>query len=84
MFWPDYMIVALFAVIVGLVVFYGRRQARLLMSRGKTVPDTGGLQEIAAELRRSNDLLHKLVDGHEARIAALEEKSTGRKGGAKP
>ena len=45
---------------------------------------TASAPEIAAELRRSNDLLHKLVDGHEARIAALEEKSTGRKGGAKP
>ena len=30
MVWPNYMIVALFAVIVGLVVVYGRAQARAL------------------------------------------------------
>ena len=38
MFWPDYIVVLLFAVIVALVIYFGRQQARefLIRNIGRT------------------------------------------------
>ena len=75
MFWPDYIVVLLFAVIVALVVYFGRQQARSLLTgtaRTKAASDPQ-VSELLAELKRMNDTLERLAASHEARIAALEE-----------
>lgn len=78
MFWPDYIVVLLFAVIVVLVVYFGRQQARTLLtgtSRTKTDNDPQ-MGELLNELKRMNDAIEKLAASHEARIAALEAKAS--------
>ena len=78
MFWPDYIVVLLFAVIVALVVYFGRQQARaLLTGTGRAKAGDPAIAELAAELKRTNDNLETLVASHEARIAALEAKADG-------
>ncbi|MCB2079862.1 MAG: hypothetical protein KDE55_19470 [Novosphingobium sp.] len=88
MFWPDYIVVLLFAVIVALVIYFGRQQARTLLTGTPRTKAAGDPQmtELLAEMKRMNDNMDKLVAGHEARIAALEAKAAAprkpAKGGA--
>ncbi len=81
MFWPDYLLVFLFLVIVALVVFLTRQQTRRWMNRAGQGEDTA-LKELIAELKRTNDQLERIAGDHERRIAVLE--SSGEDGDGKP
>lgn len=74
MLWPNYIMVLLFVVIVALVVYFGRQQARNLMVRNKARGD-GDMAALAGELRRTNDMLEKVLGEQDARIRALEAKA---------
>ena len=85
MFWPDYIVVLLFAVIVALVIYFGRQQARALLTgtaRAKPVNDPQ-MTELLGELKRMNDTLEKLAASHDARISALESKAVPSRKAAK-
>lgn len=64
---------ALILFIFSGVIWFNRRRMRAEISRMRGGnPD---FMALAVELRRSNDILEKTVQSHEARIKALEDKN---------
>lgn len=73
MMWA-WMLAAVILVVLGGFVLYIRTRSNILPLPMPYARDEASLCEAVAEMRRTNDLLEKLVDSHEARIAALEGK----------
>ncbi|MFN0263901.1 hypothetical protein ACKTEK_08490 [Tepidamorphus sp. 3E244] len=81
MSWLEYLVIFLFAVIVAGIVYYSRRQARIMLGGKPATPNDAAMTELLAEMKRTNAAIEKLVANHESRIERIEARDGGNKDG---